>query len=63
MADREKKKEGREYKKIKYLENEKIFLDEVKSIFHSFWRAAIWWKITDTSFKETWKTPLEKCYF
>ena len=43
---------------IEYLENEKSFLDEIKSIFHSFWRAIIWWKnknlmkIADTSFKE-----------
>ena len=35
MADREK--EGRtEIQKYEYLENEKSFLDEIKSIFHSF---------------------------
>ena len=33
MTDREKKKGGRKYKKFKYLENRKSFLDE---IFHSF---------------------------
>ena len=44
--------------KLKYLKNEKSFLDEIKNIFHSFWRAIIWWKIkiwqkiADTSFKE-----------
>ena len=27
--------------KIKYLENEKSFSDEIKSIFHHFWRAII----------------------
>ena len=32
------------YKKFEYLENEKSFLDEIKNIFHSFWRAIIWWK-------------------
>ena len=30
--------------KIEYLENEKSFLDQIKNIFHSFWRAIIWWK-------------------
>ena len=24
--------------------NENGFLDEIKNIFHSFWRAIIWWK-------------------
>ena len=43
MADREK--EGKiEIQKFEYLENEKSFLDEIKSIFHSFWRVIIWWK-------------------
>ena len=43
--------------KFEYLESEKSFLDEIKNIFHSFWRAIIWWKmkiswkIPDTSFK------------
>ena len=42
---------------FKYLKNEKSFLDEIKNIFHSFWRAIIWWKIktwqkiADTRFK------------
>ena len=35
MADREKK-EKMEIQKFEYLENEKIFLDEIKNIFHSF---------------------------
>ena len=44
MADREK--EGKlKIQKFAYLENEKSFLDEIKNIFHSFWRAIIWWKI------------------
>ena len=34
-----------EIKKFEYLENEKSFLDEIKSIFQSFWRAIIWWEI------------------
>ena len=33
MADREKRKE---IQKFEYLENEKSFQDEIKSIFHSF---------------------------
>ena len=43
--------------KFEYLENEKCFLDEIKNIFHNFWRAIIWWeikfdkKIVDTGFK------------
>ena len=51
------KKEGKmEIQKFEYLENEKSFLDEIKSTFHSFWRNIIWWKnrnlmkIADTSF-------------
>ena len=46
-----------EIQKNEYLENEKSFLDEIKSIFHSFWKAIIWWKnknlmkIVDTNFK------------
>ena len=41
MADREKKR-GRKIQKYEYLENEKSFLDEIKSIFHSFLKAIIW---------------------
>ena len=41
MADREKKR-GRQILKYEYLENEKSFLDEIKSIFHSFLKAIIW---------------------
>ena len=38
---------------IEYLESGKSFLDEIKSIFHSFWRIIIRWKnkkLADTSF-------------
>ena len=38
-------KEGKKSQKFEYLENEKSFLDEIKNIFHSFWRAIIWWEI------------------
>ena len=34
--------EGKFFLKFEYLENEKNFLDEIKSIFHSFWRAILW---------------------
>ena len=34
-------KEKEKFQKFVYLENEKIFLDEMKNIFHSFWRAII----------------------
>ena len=37
-------KEEEKRQKFGYLENEKSFLDEIKSIFHSFWRAFVWCK-------------------
>ena len=37
-------KEGKKLQKFEYLENEKSFFDEIKGIFHSFWRAVIRWK-------------------
>ena len=43
MADWEKRGEE-ENAKIEYLENKNSFLDEIKNIFHSFWRAIIWWE-------------------
>ena len=36
------RKEGVKIQKFEYLENEKSYLDEVKNIFHSFWRSIIW---------------------
>ena len=43
MADREK--EGKtEIQKLEYLEKEKSFLDEIKSIYHNYLRAIIWWR-------------------
>ena len=44
MTDREKD-EKREILKFENLENENNFLDGIKNIFDSFWRATIWWKI------------------
>ena len=41
-----KKEEKAKIQKLEYLENEKSFLDEIKNIFQSFWRAITWWKIT-----------------
>ena len=36
---------GREkIQKFEYLETKKSFLDKIKSTFHSFWRAIIWWR-------------------
>ena len=43
MADREKKGGRRKYKNLN-LANEESFLDEIKSIFHNYLRAIIWWK-------------------
>ena len=38
-----RKKEGKlALQKFKYLENEKRFLDKIKSIFHDYLRAIIW---------------------
>ena len=54
----------REIQKFEYLENKMSFLDEIKNIFHSFWRAIIWlkiknwWKIADTSFNDNIGTSL-----
>ena len=45
MAEGEKKDRKTEIQKLEYLENEKSSLDEIKNIFHSFWRAIIWLKI------------------
>ena len=45
MSDSKKKEGKREIQKCEYLKNKKSYLDEIKGIFHSFWRAIIWWKI------------------
>ena len=36
------KKEGKKEIKFDYIEDEKSFLDEIKSIFHNIWRALFW---------------------
>ena len=36
MADREKKEGKKKIQKFEYLENEKSFLGEIKTIFHNF---------------------------
>ena len=48
---------GKKLQKLEYLQNEKSFLDEIKKIFHSFWRPIIWWKnkMAGTSFKDAKK--------
>ena len=38
------RKERKKLQKFECLEKEKSFLDEIKNILHSFWRAVIWWK-------------------
>ena len=45
FESRKSEKEEGKIQKFEYLENEKSFLDDIKNIFHSFWRAIIWWKI------------------
>ena len=37
-------KEGTELQTFEYLGNKNSFLDEIKNIFHCFWRAIIYWK-------------------
>ena len=37
-----RRKEEKKLLKREYLENKKSFLEEIKSIFHSFWRAIVW---------------------
>ena len=46
MAERNKgrNKGKREIRKFKYLENEKGFIDEIKSIINDFLRTFIWLK-------------------
>ena len=46
-------KEGKKLQKFEYLENEKSFFDEIKNIFHSFWRAIIWWE-NENLVKNSW---------
>ena len=50
MADRGKKERKTKIQKFEYLKKEKSFLDEIKSIFHSFLKG--YQKIADISFKE-----------
>ena len=38
------RKRGKERITKNYFENKTSFLDEIKSIFHSFWMVIIWWK-------------------
>ena len=40
-------KAGERSQNGKYIENDNRFLYEVKSIYHSFSRAIIWWNIRD----------------
>ena len=40
----ERKRGEDKIQKLEYLKNKKSFLDQIKNIFHSFWRAVIWWK-------------------
>ena len=42
MAGREKKEGNTEMQRFEYVENEKSFLNETKSIFHNCLRAIVW---------------------
>ena len=44
FESRKRGEEAKNLQKFEYLENEKSFLDKIKCIFHSLWRAIIWWK-------------------
>ena len=37
-------KEEKVLQKFEYFKNEKTFFNEIKNIFHCFWRTIIWWK-------------------
>ena len=54
-------KKGEKLQKFEYLANEKSFFDEIKNIFHSFWRAIIWWKYKN--FMKTNGYKVEKIIF
>ena len=41
MAHKTKKEGKTKIKKFEYLENEKSFLDEIKSVFHNYLKAII----------------------
>ena len=59
-------RKGKKLQKLEYPENEKSFLDEIKNIFHSFWRAIIWWKklkIANTSFNRVTNVKVLKSKF
>ena len=49
-------KEGTKLQKFKYLKNEKTFLDEIKSIFHSIWRVVICEEIKSSGHKTNYIT-------
>ena len=49
--------EGEKLQKMEYLKNKKNFLNEIKYIFHSFWRAIIWWKKKKKKDKRKKKQP------
>ena len=44
LLNLESGKEEKKLQKYEYLQNKKSFLDEIKNIVHSFWRAITWWK-------------------
>ena len=51
--------QGTEIQKFEYLENKKSILDEIKSIFHSFWRTIIWRKNKNSRHKlQNRKNPI-----
>ena len=55
-------KEGKKLQKFEYLQNEKSFFDEIKNIFHSFWKFIIWRKnqnlIKNSGHKLDWQVFL-----
>ena len=53
-------KERKKLRKFDYPENEKSFLDEIKNIFHSFWKSKNLIKIADTSFNEGFLISVNK---
>ena len=59
-------KEEEKTQNFEYLENENSFLDKIKNISHSFWRAIIWWKnknlIKTNHIKPWYKIHNSRCF-
>ena len=66
LLNLESGKEEEKTQNFEYLENENSFLDKIKNISHSFWRAIIWWKnknlIKTNHIKPWYKIHNSRCF-